>query len=493
MKRLFSIALALLFASTALADDHEGAEEGAKLKELIARVVDAYGGESLTGITGYRIAEKFLTLTVGQSHSPTLQEIAESSQVLNMDMANKRSAYDTWFYGRDGGFQGNTISDGETGTAVNHRTKKIGEAGNADPYVFAGGTMRTSDAVLVYELSKTADKATLGEDAMYQNRKHHVVTMPFPSSPDLNLYIDAETFLVSKMLRNNPQLGALDYVFSDYRKDKGITYAGSTQFSIAGAPNLISKQRKIEFNPQFAEATFAVPEGFEAESERTDTSEMAATKISDRVYHVGQGNAYTLFIDTPTGLVATGGYAGLANRLEYFREQSDNFKPLSYQVVTHHHSDHIGGLAEALSAGAKLITVENNVAALTAGVDPAPSTADFLLANNRMTLGDGRNRVEIYEVSTSHSSGYLVVYVPASKTIFIADHLGSPFVSGTPVATQGTVTMLAALDELGIDIDRISTAHSARIFSMKEMRDSVREYSANECLNDRPVCALAAN
>ena len=107
-----------------------------------------------------------------------------------------------------------------------------------------------------------------------------------------------------------------------------------------------------------------------------------------------------------------------------------------------------------------------------------------------MTLGQGRNRVELYQVSTSHSDGYIVVYVPASKAIFSADHIGSPFVSGTPVATRGTVTMLAALDRLDIDINQITTAHNARIFSMNEMRESVRNYAPATCAGNRPVCDL---
>jgi metal-dependent hydrolase (beta-lactamase superfamily II) len=42
-----------------------------------------------------------------------------------------------------------------------------------------------------------------------------------------------------------------------------------------------------------------------------------------------------------------------------------NHKQLRYQVVTHHHQDHLGGLNEAIDLGATLVTVEDNVNAIT--------------------------------------------------------------------------------------------------------------------------------
>lgn len=491
MRTILTLLTALIFIATAHADNHSNKPENEELNTLITQVKNAYGGDVLVSLTGYRVSERYLTLRVGQSHAPDLIDIADSSQVLNYDIANNRSSYDTWFNGRDGGFQNSIISDGKKGITVNHQSQRTGEAGSADPYVFAGGTMRTADVLLVRELINHAGKATLGEDQVFQNRNHHVIKLPFPSSSELNLFIDTQTFLLAKMTRHNPQLGALDYVFSDYQQDNGITYAANTLFSIAGMPNLISQQRKIVFNPQFEDALFDSPSNYKAENERIDVSTMGATKISDSVYHVGQGNAFSLFVDTGQSIVAAGGYSGLANRLTHYRSASNRYKPLGYQVVTHHHSDHIGGLAEASGAGAKLITVPANFETITDGINLTNAEGAMLGMSGRLTLGEGRNRVELYEVSTSHSAGYIVMYVPANKLIFIADHLGSPFASGTPVATQGTVTMLAALDQLDIDIDRIATAHGKRIFTMGEMRDSVAAYKPNTCDGNRPVCELA--
>lgn len=461
---------------------------GEKEDELIAKVVLAYGGDALINLSNYKVDEKYLSLTVGQGHSPALMEVGRSNQVLHHDIINNKVAYDSWNEGRGGGNQGATIVNGETAYAVNFAAGTYGDANSADPYAIAGGTMRTSDTILVRELHKAKDNASLLADEKYMNRLHHILEVPFPLSPDLKLYIDAETFKVSRMLRVNPQLGNLDYVFSDYKTHNDISYASSTVFSIAGQPNLISLSRELSFNIEMPENLFNLPEGMKEEAERIDTSEMLATKISDGVFHVGQNGGFSLFIDTSVGTIGVGGYPGLPDRLERYRKESDRFQPLSYQVVTHHHADHLGAVAEAASLGARLVTVSENVQTIMDSNNGALEDRDFLSISGRATFGLGKSRVEVYEVSTSHSASFLVTYVPAAKTVFIADHFGSPFASGTPMAGQGTVDMLAALEALDVDVRKIATAHNARIFSLEDMKKSVAAFKPNTCDGGRPAC-----
>lgn len=461
---------------------------GEQEDDLIAKITETYGGDALLNISNYRIEDHFLSPTTGQSHTPSLTEIGNSSQVLLVDIENNNAVFDTWGSGRSGGFQGSTVSDGTKAHTVNYQAKTYGDAANADPHVFAGGTMRTSDAILVYELNKAKESAEISGDASYLNRPHIMLSMPFPSSAELTLYIDAKTFLVSKMVREIPQFGNLDYVYSNYKQNNGITYASSINFFVTGAPNIISKSREISFNVEIPGGIFDLPEGFVKEGVRIDTSEMRVNKISNRVYHIGQGNAYSLFIDTNIGVVAAGGYAALTARYNRFQSESNSYKPLAYQVATHHHTDHLGGMAEAVSLGAKLVTVTDNIEAIKAATTPTPEDVNFYSIGGRATFGEGRNRVEVYEVSTLHAASFLVTYVPAEKIIFIADHMGTPFADSTPVANPNTVDMLKALDSLNIDIKQIATAHNARIFSMQDMRNSVSAYKPSVCSGNRPVC-----
>ena len=156
------------------------------------------------------------------------------------------------------------------------------------------------------------------------------------------------------------------------------------------------------------------------------------------------------------------------------------------QVVTHHHNDHLAGIADAVAAGATLVTVDDNVETIKR--DGASPDARFLLLDKRLTLGVVKSRVEVYEVSTLHAARFLVTYVPEQKLIFIADHLNSPYETGVPTANVNTVTMLDALNALDIDYNKITVAHGARIFSKKDLEQSVAAFEPGSCVGDRPVC-----
>jgi len=82
---------------------------------------------------------------------------------------------------------------------------------------------------------------------------------------------------------------------------------------------------------------------------------------------------------------AAGGYPGLQARLERFNSERENDNPLAYQIVTHHHCDHHCGIAEAVAAGARLVTVDVNIEAIKNGVTPPPENNDFLRVGPRTT------------------------------------------------------------------------------------------------------------
>jgi len=476
--RILTISISISVAGLSAAGETED--------ELIDKVVAAYGGDALINLSSFSIDKKFLSPTLGQSHTPDLEEINLNVQYLVVDIESGSARYETLFDNRGGVFQNATITDGETATTINYQAGTYGSAAQADVYALGGGPMRTSDPILAYELNKARDTAEHMGEASYMNRTHELISMPFPSSPDLTLWVDQETGLISKMTRMNPQFGQLDYVFKDRTEDNGIPYAISTNFFIAGKPNLITVRNENTFNRSFPDSLFEVPDGLSEEGERIDTSEMNATELSDNVYHVGQGGTFSIFINSPAGLIAAGGSAGFAQRLDHYRNETGNYQPLSYQVVTHHHSDHVAGLADAVAAGATLVTVDSNVETIRR--DGGVPDAEFLLASGRLTLGQGDGRVELYEVSTTHAARFLVTYVPEEKLIFMADHFNSPYVTGTPTANINTVTMWEALEALDLDFDRIAVSHGARIFSRNDMRDSVADFEPVGCMADRPVC-----
>ena len=460
------------------------------LTPIVDKVVATYGGKALTGLRNYEIVESYTQTALGQSWSPALTEVNKFNTRLVHDIENQRLYQETWFKGRGGVFPNILVVNDEKAWNLNLQAMRFGEAASADPYATSGGVMRTTDTLLARELHRAGDAAEYLGDANWMNRPHHMVRIPFPQSPELTLYIDTESGVINRMTRDNPQLGLLDYTFSGHQLVDGLVAARFVNFAVAGDPNLMSSGRKVRFNQPVNAALFVVPESYVAEAERIATSEMVVNRLAKNVYHIGQNGGYSIFVDTGSEVIGSGGYAGLSDRLAKFQEATGTHRPLRYQVVTHHHSDHLGGIDEALGLGATLVTVDANIEPIREVSQRQPESGRFLSVNNRMTLGEGSGRVELYDVSTIHANSNLLVYVPATRTLFMADHFGDAFAAGVPTPNRNTVSMAEALDSLDLGYNKIVTAHNARVYTARDFAASVAAFEDFECPQDHPVCAI---
>jgi glyoxylase-like metal-dependent hydrolase (beta-lactamase superfamily II) len=102
-------------------------------------------------------------------------------------------------------------------------------------------------------------------------------------------------------------------------------------------------------------------------------------------------------------------------------------KPVTTVILTHSDGDHVNGLA-AFPAGVKVIAHENNKkeqdAALAAGgrgAPPADHLPTQLIAKDKDSLMIDGVKVELYHWAPAHTSGDLVVYLPAEKIVFTGD------------------------------------------------------------------------
>ena len=102
-------------------------------------------------------------------------------------------------------------------------------------------------------------------------------------------------------------------------------------------------------------------------------------------------------------------------------------KRISTVILTHSDGDHVNGLA-SFPPGIKIFAHENNKkeqeAALAAGGRGAPP-ADHLptdvVSKNKTSLKIDGIQFELYHWAPAHTSGDLVVYLPAEKIVFTGD------------------------------------------------------------------------
>lgn len=102
-------------------------------------------------------------------------------------------------------------------------------------------------------------------------------------------------------------------------------------------------------------------------------------------------------------------------------------KPVTTVILTHSDGDHVNGLA-VFPAGVKVIAQENNKkeqdAALAKGgqgAPPADHQPTQLISKDKETATIEGEKLEFYHWAPAHTSGDLVVYLPAEKIVATGD------------------------------------------------------------------------
>ena len=102
-------------------------------------------------------------------------------------------------------------------------------------------------------------------------------------------------------------------------------------------------------------------------------------------------------------------------------------KPVTTVILTHSDGDHVNGLA-AFSTGVKVIAQENNkkeqevaLAAGGRGAPPADHQPTQVITKEKETLTIEGEKFELYHWAPAHTSGDLIVYLPAEKIVATGD------------------------------------------------------------------------
>ena len=452
---------------------------------LIGKIVTAYGGDALTAAKSLTIENQNRNVNVGQSADPAATSVGINKARLVIDFENQRKSFENWTKNRGGIFLNQAIFDGETGYAINHGARTSNVNANLTFGAIGGGTMRTLDTTLVTVLLENRDSAVIGDEVIYRSRPHATLIFPMAGSPDLTIFVDSDSGLISKMTRENPAVGTLQYVFNNHKTSDGVTYAGQSTFLVAGQPNTLTVERSVSVNADVS-ADFALPSGYREQGGNIDTSEMMVRELGDGIYYAGQNGGFSIFVDAGDHFVAAGGYAALPARFDAVKEAAGVDKPLKQQIVTHHHSDHIGGMGEAATLGANFVTVAEHVAPIQA-VLPTPLADDrFELVDGTASLAGGK--IQVFDISTAHSEQYLLVYVPSLGLVFSADHFSTNLEAGLPTPNNNMATFRTAVEALDLNIKGFIGAHGTRQLTMDDLRAATDGYREVACPGGRAIC-----
>jgi glyoxylase-like metal-dependent hydrolase (beta-lactamase superfamily II) len=166
-------------------------------------------------------------------------------------------------------------------------------------------------------------------------------------------------------------------------------------------------------------------------------------------------------------------------------------KPIRYGVISHHHFDHTGGIANVVAEGITIVTPAVNKAFLERALSaPRTLVGDALAKNPKKPIVEGfagdkrvfQDPSRTFEVHVikglPHADGLVVGYLPKEKILVYADMFNLP-PANQPVPNPpvvGTMVFSDNIARLNLAVDRIMSVHSLnpdRLTTVAELNASL--------------------
>lgn len=481
--------LAAVVAATALLVSPASA--GEREDQLLAAMTEAYGGQRLMNLKTYSEDMTFSLHWEKQDWRPNMARIRLYKDSFAVDFERRKVSREYWQEGFGEVFHSLDLMEEGGGKSYDLQARQVIDGGNFGSAM--NSFARFSMPMLVRRLHDDGVEITLTGTENIDGVPHNVLRVNLPNNQNVRvLYVDTTTNFITKVIRELPN-SKDEYLFLHYRVIDGIAHPTVVHRHDVGRFSVGFRQTDWYYSQNVnLSKRFVAPVGFTAppEFDGVDRSKVTIHKLADHVYHIGAGGGNSIFIDTGEYIIASGGQAGLAERFKEFKSASGIDKPLRYQVVSHHHNDHVAGLKEALDLGATLVTVRDHVPPIVRAVGEGIPEDRFRLVSGDTTLAGGTSApVRVFDIQTPHVEHLLMLYVPSVKVVFVADHVGTNTRESLPGPNENRTKFYEVFMRMNLDADRFLASHSARILTLDEVRWIAEQKMPSRCYENRPICA----
>lgn len=475
-------AFAGLAALSALMPAQAGETEDA----IVAKVVAAYGGDTLMSAKSITITDYGKSPWPGQNGSPGQPDFFRDNAELTINFEGKRKSMLSWRVSRTGKDLDIFVFDGEKGRIYDVLNARYSDEDWLNFESVGRSVVSASDTMIARSLPTAQDSLAYDGDASYRGALHHKLKVNAGTSAEYTLYINTQTGLISKRVRQHARVGEISHIFANHQKSSGVVFAQDMNFFVGGEARKISVDRNVEINPSLTDK-FPDAADYTVWGEPVDTAEMLVREVGRGVYHAGKGRSFTLFVDAGEYFIASGGQDALKASFEALQAHLATNKPLKYFILTHHHGEHLGVLADVAELGATLVTVVDHLPTAQAALPTALPDAKVSLVDGKATFGEGA--VRVFDIATAHAEHYLLVYVPAAKLVFGEDHFEAPYKTGQPRVHKDMVTFRDAVQALGVNVAVYLDGHGPRALSALELNTAVDAYKDVTCPVGYRICA----
>jgi glyoxylase-like metal-dependent hydrolase (beta-lactamase superfamily II) len=198
-----------------------------------------------------------------------------------------------------------------------------------------------------------------------------------------------------------------------------------------------------------------------------DSKALALQKIKDNLYLLSGNGGNTVVFVTDLGVVVVDTKLPGSGPVSLAKIKTVTDKPVITIINTHAHSDHVGS-NEAFGTAVEIIAQDNTRLTMDKMDGFRGEKVNYLpklMFKDRMTLGTGKDRIDLYYFGPGHTNGDAWVVFPAARVV----HAGDMFADTAPpiidLANGGSglayaSTLARAAAEIK-NVDTIVTGHSS--------------------------------
>ena len=225
------------------------------------------------------------------------------------------------------------------------------------------------------------------------------------------------------------------------------------------------------------------------EPERVDETEMSVSQIGINAdparlltHHVGRDEFYTTFMKTGNFVTAFGAKAGYADRLKAYREETGITLPVRYVIVPDHHEEQTAGAAEAVAAGAILLTSKDGATVLSEMIEGDGKIETVETERNISGL-------RIFPMSTDHARSVLAAYFEPQKAALQSSHYASHYADAPFYAKYVGVSLYNAYpQDVKDDALILISAESKKPETWQDFKNAVANHKPIRCHRNRDIC-----
>lgn len=477
----------LFMGFQAVAKDSHFSRNKQSLSKTIDKTVELYGGDKLTQLKRINIIESYNNFDYGQSFAPEEVDLLTNVFELSIDFAERRKSFQYVMGDKDEFSIRHWLFDGKDAYRVGYASKTVGKETTLSFEEVDRNHGLAIDTLLVKMLAENRDSAK------WLNEKNtKVITFTALGNTAVSLYLDSKTGFVTKMSRAGWEPDKkFVYHFSNHTYSSGILHSKSTYITYAGQPDYVTLTRQLKVIDEqdvTFNGNFKLPASFGRVPETIDDSEMTVQQLADNVFLAGQEWGYTLFVDQGDYLVASGGYAGLTERYQAVVNKLEVQKPIKYQIVSHHHDDHMEGLSEAYKLGAKFVVANVHKSSVQSVIEQQLNDEHFVSIESFNRQHPKNMRV--VDIANIHSSHDLLTYVIDSKILFSADIYFSRNKEMPPFGSAGLQKFNASLEKNDLNVEKFISSHSPKILSKSDFDFSMKNILTPVCPSTWKTCQM---